>query len=42
MKVIYLALAFAALGMALPANERKSENLATRKSDPISRVWLIL
>jgi hypothetical protein len=32
MKAVYLALAFAALSMALPANERKSENLAGNQS----------
>ena len=38
MKVVYLALAFAALGMALPANQRENGNLAIGKSDSISDV----
>jgi hypothetical protein len=44
MKVVYLALAFAALGMALPANnQRENGNLAIGKSDSISAVmWSIL
>jgi hypothetical protein len=42
MKVVYLALAFAALGMALPANQRESDNLAIRKPDSISDMWFIL